>query len=111
MAVRYLRVLPRRQRELRLRVRQLASALIVVALVAGFGAFTYNSGWLKDSRLTGTLAALQLFPDQLQNYYSQHSKRVGPAGSEAARDWDALASRGSNGGQRGGGSAVRGRSS
>jgi hypothetical protein len=76
LAVRHLLDRPRRENELRLRVRQLAGALLVTALVAMVGAVTYNSRWIKESRVTGTLAALQLFPGQLQQYYNEHSKAV-----------------------------------
>lgn len=74
MSIRYLRRLPRRDRELRLRVRQFGAAGLVVALIAGVGALTFNRNWARQSRLTGTLAAAQLFPSQLQQYYQQSSK-------------------------------------
>ncbi len=74
MAVRYLRQLPRREGELRIRLRQLAAAGLVLAAIAGYGAFTYNPGWSKVSRLTGTLGAVQLFPSQLSKFYNQQSK-------------------------------------
>jgi predicted MPP superfamily phosphohydrolase len=74
ITVRYLKGLPRRERELRLRTRQLGVAGIALVLVAGYGALTFNSGWTKQSRLTGTLGAVQLFPDQLEKFYSRQSK-------------------------------------
>lgn len=73
LAVRHLRDLPRRPRELRRRGRQLAGVTVALAVLAGYGALTYNPDWMKQSRLTGTLGALQLFPDQLQEYYQQHA--------------------------------------
>ena len=80
MAVRYLRGLPRRTDELKHRARQLGAATMVTAFVVGYGAFTYNENWLRESRLTGTLAAAKLFPDQLQSYY-QNSKALDVLGS------------------------------
>jgi predicted MPP superfamily phosphohydrolase len=74
MSVRYLRRLPRRDRELWLRGRQLAAAALVVAVLGGYGVATYEHNWARQSRLTGTLAAAQLFPSQLQQYYQQQSK-------------------------------------
>jgi predicted MPP superfamily phosphohydrolase len=74
LAIRYLRKQPRRQRELMLRSRQLAAAFGVVVVLGGYGFATYNPHWVKDSRVTGTLAALQLFPDQLSQYYHRQSK-------------------------------------
>lgn len=74
MSVRYLGRLPRRDRELRLRVRQAAAAGLVLVVLAGIGALTFNRNWAQQSRLTGTLAAAQLFPSQLQQYYQQQSK-------------------------------------
>jgi calcineurin-like phosphoesterase family protein len=74
LAARYVRRLPRRDRELRLRARQLAAAFGVVALVSGYGFATYNPHWVRDSRVTGTLATLQLFPGQLSQYYTRQSK-------------------------------------
>jgi hypothetical protein len=74
MSVRYLRGFPRRHDELRIRLRQLTAAMLVLVVVAVFGAVTYNPRWTRQSRLTGTLAAAQLFPDQLAQYYSQQSK-------------------------------------
>lgn len=74
MSMRYLRGLPRRPDELRHRVRQLAAAAAVILVVAGYGWGTYNPDWVRQSQLTGTLAAAQLFPDQLRDYYLQESK-------------------------------------
>jgi hypothetical protein len=75
MSLRYLRGLPRRG-ELRLRARQLTAAMLVLVAVAIYGGISYNPHWSRQSRLTGTLAAAQLFPDQLQQYYSQQSKAL-----------------------------------
>jgi predicted MPP superfamily phosphohydrolase len=74
MAVRYLRRCERRPHELVRVLRQMLAGLGVAAVVAAFGALTYNPHWAKQSRLSGTLAAFQLFPDQLKNYYGQQSK-------------------------------------
>jgi predicted MPP superfamily phosphohydrolase len=74
MTVRYLRRIPRREHELRLRLRQLAIAGIALLLVSGYGVISFNEHWDKQSRLTGTLGAVQLFPDQLQKFYSRQSK-------------------------------------
>ena len=84
MAVRYWRGLPRRLHELRRRALQLAAAGGVAVLIAGVGAITYNPDWVRQSRLTGTLAAAQLFPDQLSDYYSQQSKAFDVLGSVVA---------------------------
>ncbi len=81
MAVRYQRKLPRRADELAHRVRQLGAATLVVLVVAGYGLASYNRNWLQQSRLTGTLAAAQLFPDQLGTYYNQRSKIYDVLGS------------------------------
>lgn len=81
MAVRYQRGLPRRPHEWRSRALQLGAALGVVVLAAGFGWLTYNPHWVRRSQLTGTLAAAQLFPDQLAQYYSQNSKVFDVLGS------------------------------
>ena len=81
MAIRYQRGLPRRVDELAFRARQLAAASAAVVVVAGYGAATYNQNWLRESRLTGTLAAAQLFPDQLSSYYRQGSKAYDVLGS------------------------------
>jgi predicted MPP superfamily phosphohydrolase len=80
MSARYLRGLPRREDELKHRGRQLGAALVVTGLVAGYGAVSYNHNWLRQSRLTGTLAAAQLFPNQLEAYY-QKSKAQDVLGS------------------------------
>lgn len=81
LAVRQLRGLPPRRQEWRHRARQFAAALVVVVLAAGFGRLTYNPDWVRQSRLTGTLAAAQLFPDQLSQYYSTNSKAFDVLGS------------------------------
>jgi predicted MPP superfamily phosphohydrolase len=81
MSARYLRGLPRRRTELRRRALQLAAAGAVVLVVAGYGVLSYNPRWAQQSRLTGTLAAAQLFPDQLSQYYTQRSKALDVLGS------------------------------
>lgn len=81
MAIRYQRGLPRRCDEVAHRGRQLGAATAVVLAVAGYGAASYNRNWLHESRLTGTLAAAQLFPDQLSTYYNQRSKVYDVLGS------------------------------
>ncbi|UQX89893.1 metallophosphoesterase [Jatrophihabitans telluris] len=74
MAQRYLRRLPRRDNELRIRVHQAATAGIVVLLVSGYGVLSYDRDWTKQSKLTGTLGAVQLFPSQLSDFYNQQNK-------------------------------------
>ena len=78
LAVKYVRGqtrVPHRTRaELKHRGRQLATAFGVVVLVCAYGVFTYNSGWSKQSRLTGTLGAAQLVPGQLEQFYNHQSK-------------------------------------
>ncbi len=81
MAVRYLRGRPREPHELRRRALGAGAAVLVTLAVAGYGVLTYNPDWVRDSRLTGTLAAAQLFPDQLSQYYSQQSKALDVLGS------------------------------
>jgi hypothetical protein len=81
MSVRYLRGRPRRVHELRYRAAEGGVAVVLTAAVAAYGALTYNPDWVRDSRLTGTLAAAQLFPDQLSAYYTQQSKAVDVLGS------------------------------
>jgi predicted MPP superfamily phosphohydrolase len=81
MAVRYLRGLPRRTGELRLRGRQLACAVMITALVASYGVLSFNRNWTKQSRLTGTLGAMQLFPSQLAQFYNQQSKAYNVLGA------------------------------
>ncbi|MCZ2830738.1 metallophosphoesterase [Modestobacter sp. VKM Ac-2986] len=81
MSVRYLRGWPRRAGELRRRFRQAATAALVVLAVAAYGALSYNPNWVRESRLTGTLAAAQLFPSELSAYYSQQSKAFDVLGS------------------------------
>lgn len=74
LAIHHLRKLPPRHHELAHRGRQLAAAFGVLVLLGGYGLLTYNPNWVKDSRVTGTLAALQLFPGQLSQYYTHQSK-------------------------------------
>jgi predicted MPP superfamily phosphohydrolase len=74
MTVRYLKRIPPRVHELRLRLRQLGIAGVAMLLVCGYGLITFNRDWNRESRLTGTLGAVQLFPDQLQKFYSRQSK-------------------------------------
>ncbi|SDY30526.1 hypothetical protein SAMN05661080_03022 [Modestobacter sp. DSM 44400] len=81
MSLRYLRGTPRRPRELRHRALQLGAAVLVTLAVAVYGAVSYNPHWARESRLTGTLAAAQLFPGQLSAYYSQQSKAFDVLGS------------------------------
>ncbi|MEO6886942.1 MAG: metallophosphoesterase [Jatrophihabitantaceae bacterium] len=73
LAIRQLRGEPRREQEVRHRLRQFAAAVVVMVVVGAFGALTYHPDWAKRSHLTGTLAALQLFPDQLKAYYQQQA--------------------------------------
>jgi predicted MPP superfamily phosphohydrolase len=80
MAIGFLRGHARRPDELRHRARQLGAAALVAAAVAGYGAVSYNPHWTRQSRLTGTLAAAQLFPGQLSAYY-QKSKASDVLGS------------------------------
>jgi predicted MPP superfamily phosphohydrolase len=81
MSVRYLRGRPRRTHELRFRALELGVAVVVTVVVAGYGVLSYNPDWVRDSRLTGTLAAAQLFPEQLSAYYTQQSKALDVLGS------------------------------
>ncbi|GAB4079914.1 metallophosphoesterase [Modestobacter muralis] len=81
MSVRYLRGWPRRAGELRRRVRQAGTAALVTLAVAAYGALSYNPNWVRESQLTGTLAAAQLFPSELSAYYSQQSKAFDVLGS------------------------------
>jgi len=76
LALRQLRALPRREHELKHRLRQLVASAAVLAVVAVIGAVTYDPAWARQSRVTGTLATLQLFPDQLRTYYDQHAKAL-----------------------------------
>lgn len=48
--------------------------VLAVAVTAAYGVVSLNPNWTKQSRLTGTLAAIQLFPDQLKSYYDHQSK-------------------------------------
>jgi predicted MPP superfamily phosphohydrolase len=84
LSIRQLRGLPRRDHELRLRLRQLAAAIGVIVVVAGFGALTYNKDWSRQSRVSGTLATLQLFPGQLTSYYNQRAKALDVLSAVAA---------------------------
>ena len=81
MAARYARGRQRRPDELKHRLRQLGAAGLVVVGVAAYGFLSYNPHWTRQSRLTGTLAAAQLFPDQLRSYYDQQSKVYDVLGS------------------------------
>ena len=81
MSVRYLRGRPRRPHELRYRSLQAAGAAAVTVTVAGYGVLSYNPNWVRDSQLTGTLAAAQLFPSELSAYYSQSNKALDVLGS------------------------------
>ncbi len=78
LAIRYLRgetrVPDRLPAELIQRGRQLAAALVVVLLIAGYGGLSYNSHWSRQSRLTGTLGSVQLVPEQLEQFYNHQSK-------------------------------------
>ena len=76
LAIRQWRGQPRREHELRHRVRQLGAAGLVILLVVGLGAVTYNPHWARRSHLSGTLAALQLFPGDLRDYYAQRTKAL-----------------------------------
>jgi len=84
LAIRQLRGLPRREHELRCRLRQLGAAMAVIAVIAGFGALTYNADWPRQSRVSGTLATLQLFPGQLDSYYNQRAKALDVLSAVAA---------------------------
>jgi predicted MPP superfamily phosphohydrolase len=84
LAIRQLRGLPRRDHELRRRARQLGAAMGVIAVIAGFGALTYNTDWPRQSRVSGTLATLELFPGQLTSYYNQRAKALDVLSAVAA---------------------------
>jgi predicted MPP superfamily phosphohydrolase len=81
MSVRYLRGRPRRRHELRHRAVEAGVAVLVTAAVAGYGVLSYNPGWVRESRLTGTLGAAQLFPSQLSAYYAKQSEALDVLGS------------------------------
>ena len=81
MSIRYLQERPRRPHELRRRAVQAGAAVLVTLGVAGYGALSYNPNWARESELTGTLAAAQLFPSELSAYYSQQSKAFDVLGS------------------------------
>ncbi|MGN6473374.1 MAG: hypothetical protein ACTHK4_06970 [Mycobacteriales bacterium] len=74
LALRQLRGLPHRGHELRRRGRLLLAGAIATVLLVQIGVVTYDPGWSRRSRVSGTLGALQLFPHQLQRYYLKHSK-------------------------------------
>jgi len=74
LAIRHLRGEAPRSGERRRRLRGAAAAMAVLALLATFGLVTYDREWPEESRTTGSLAALQLFPGQLASYYEQRSK-------------------------------------
>jgi predicted MPP superfamily phosphohydrolase len=76
LAGRQLRGEPHRPDEISRGLRGLAGAGIVAVLIADVGVVTYHSDWSHRSQVSGTLAALQLFPNQLNAYYGQHSKPV-----------------------------------
>jgi predicted MPP superfamily phosphohydrolase len=76
LAVRQVRGLPRRRHEVRHRLRQLGVAGVVLVVVALVGTLTYQPDWARRSKVNGTLATLQLFPDQLQQYYDQRAKAL-----------------------------------
>ncbi|MPQ96602.1 metallophosphoesterase [Modestobacter sp. I12A-02628] len=80
MSIGYLRGRERRPDELRHRLRQLGAAALVTLALVSFGVLTYNPDWVRQSRLTGTLAAAQLFPEQLSAYY-ERSKAADVVGS------------------------------
>jgi predicted MPP superfamily phosphohydrolase len=84
LALRQLRGLPRREHELRHRLRQLGAAAGAFVIIAAFGALTYNADWPRQSRVSGTLATLQLFPGQLTSYYNQRAKALDVLSAVAA---------------------------
>ena len=47
-----------------------------MTLLAGVAVVTYEPHWARRSHLTGTVAALQLFPGDLNDYYQQGSKAL-----------------------------------
>ena len=51
---------------------------------ARVGGLTYNPRWSHQSKLTGTLGAVQLVPDQLAQYYNNQSKAFGVISAIAA---------------------------
>ncbi|HEY3736393.1 MAG TPA: metallophosphoesterase [Jatrophihabitans sp.] len=83
MAARYLGRLERRPNEIRLHLRHAAVAVAVLLGFTGYGLATYNEHWVQRSHLTGTLAAAELFPDQLTSYYQRGTKVYDVLGSVA----------------------------
>jgi predicted MPP superfamily phosphohydrolase len=76
LARRQLRGLPPRRHEIRRRAYAVLATGAVLTLIAGVGRATYQPDWTHDSRLSGTLATLQLFPNDLSAYYQKHSKAI-----------------------------------
>lgn len=76
LAWRHLRGKQREPGEVRRGLQLLAGAAITVVLLADIGVVTYQPDWSHRSKVSGTLAALQLVPQQLTAYYGQHSKPV-----------------------------------
>lgn len=58
LAGRQLRGLPHRGHELRRRGRLLLAGAIASVLLVQIGVATYNPGWTRRSRVSGTIAAL-----------------------------------------------------
>lgn len=81
MAGRYLLRLPPRPDEIRVHLRHAVVAVAVMIGIAGYGLATYNQRWVQRSHLTGTLAAAELFPDQLASYYQRGTKVYDVLGS------------------------------
>ncbi len=84
LAARQIRGRPRRRHELRHRLRQLGAAVAVLIVLVLIGGLTYQPDWTRRSRVTGTLATLQLFPDQLHQYYNQRAKALDVLGAVAS---------------------------
>ena len=84
LALRQIRGRPRREHELRHRLRQGGAAVAVLVVVALIGTLTYRPDWARRSRVNGTLATLQLFPDQLNQYYDQRAKALDVLNAVAA---------------------------
>jgi predicted MPP superfamily phosphohydrolase len=81
MAWRYVRRRPWRTDEMRHQLRQAYASVAVLGVVVAYGALSYNPRWSTRSELTGTLAAAQLFPSQLAQYYNRGSKAVDALGA------------------------------